>query len=568
MDNGSVVEMRTPEPEADADGGSVGRRGWRRLNFIGLGVGLLAVALALTPSLLPRPWVFEGLVAGIAGAIGYGIGVLVSWALRRPGLPEPSTRVKGTAWWVLAVVGALLFVAAIIVGGAAQNSVRELVGEPVIPARHIAGIGAVTLGLGFLLILAARGMRRLTHWVAGHLGRFIPPRMAGALAVVLVLLVGYWVAAGALFNTFLAGADAIYAGKNAGTPEGVTQPTAPTRSGSPASLVTWESLGYEGRAFVGRGPTTDEIEGFAGDPAVEPIRVFVGVDSAGTAQERAALAVAELERTGAFDRSVLVVAGATGTGWLEAQSMDSIEYMWGGDTAIASMQYSVLPSWISFLVDVDRASEAGRALFEAVYATWSRLPADRRPKLVPYGLSMGSFAAQAPFSGVQDLAARTDGALFVGTPNFTEPWATITAGRDGGSPEWQPVYQGGATVRWAAADGDLVRPGEPWTDPHVVFMQHASDPVVWWSYDLMSRRPDWLDEPRGPDVSPSTRWWPIITFLQVTVDQFFGVNVPPGHGHNYVDTIAYAWANVVAPPDWTDEKSTRLQALIDGVPLE
>jgi uncharacterized membrane protein len=275
-----------------------------------------------------------------------------------------------------------------------------------------------------------------------------------------------------------------------------------------------------------------------------------------------------LERTGAFDRSVLVVAGATGTGWLEAQSMDSIEYMWDGDTAIASIQYSVLPSWISFLVDVDRASEAGRALFEAVYATWSALPADRRPKLVPYGLSMGSFAAQAPFSGVQDLAARTDGALFVGTPNFTEPWATITAGRDGGSPEWQPVYQEGESVRWAAADGDLVRPGEPWSDPHVVFLQHASDPVVWWSYDLMSRRPDWLEEPRGPDVSPNTRWVPIITFLQVTVDQFFGVNVPPGHGHNYLDTIAYAWANVVAPADWTDEKSTRLQALIDGVPLE
>ena len=568
MDNGAVVEMRTPEPEVTPVGGSAGRRGWWRLNFIGLGVGLLAVALALTPSLLPRPWVFEGLVAGIAGAIGYGIGVLVSWVLRKPGLPEPSTGVKGTAWWVLAVVGVLLFVAAIVAGGMAQNSVRELVGEPVIPARHIVGIGAVTAGVGVVLILAARAVRRLTHWMTGHLGRFIPARMAAALAVVLVLLLGYWVAAGALFNTFIAGADAIYAAKNADTPEGVTPPTSPTRSGGPGSLVAWESLGYEGRAFVGRGPSGEQIEGFAGEPAVEPIRVFVGVDSAGTAQERAALAVAELERTGAFDRSVLVVAGATGTGWLEAQSMDSIEYMWGGDTAIASIQYSVLPSWISFLVDVDRASEAGRALFEAVYATWSTLPADSRPKLIPYGLSMGSFAAQAPFGGVQDLAARTDGALFVGTPNFSEPWSALTAGRDPGSLEWQPVYQQGATARWAAAGGDLARPGGPWSDPHVVFMQHASDPVVWWSFDLMSRRPDWLTEPRGPDVSPNTTWLPIITFLQVTVDQFFGVNVPPGHGHNYIDTIAYAWAHVVAPPDWTDEKSARLQALIDGDPLE
>ncbi len=98
-------------------------------------------------------------------------------------------------------------------------------------------------------------------------------------------------------------------------------------------------------------------------------------------------------------------------------------------------------------------------------------------------------------------------------------------------------------------------------------MQHASDPVVWWSFDLLASRPDWLAEPRGPDVSPDTRWFPVITFLQVTVDQFFGVSVPPGHGHNYVNTIVYAWENVVRPPGWTAQRSAELQALIGGTPL-
>jgi uncharacterized membrane protein len=393
-------------------------------------------------------------------------------------------------------------------------------------------------------------------------------RIAEALGVVIVLLAGYWLAAGVLFSTFVAVADGIYASQNEGTPDGVAQPSSDTRSGGPESLAPWDSLGYQGRAFVGRGPTSAQISALTGDPALDPIRVYVGVDTADTAAGRAQIAVAELERTGAFDRAVLVVAGATGTGWLEPQSTDAIEYMWGGDTAIATIQYSYLPSWISFLVDQDRATDAGRALFEAVYATWSTLPVDSRPKLITYGLSLGSFAAQAPFSGVQDLASRTDGALFMGTPNFTQPWRTITGDRDPGSPQWQPVYQQGRTARFAAGEGDLGTPGGSWPMPHVVFMQHASDPVVWWSPDLMSRRPDWLAEPRGPDVSPRTRWIPIITFLQVTVDQFFGVAVPPGHGHNYGNTVVYAWENVVAPPGWTPDQSAALQALIDGLPVE
>ena len=366
-----------------------------------------------------------------------------------------------------------------------------------------------------------------------------------------------------IVNLFLAGAEAIYAAKNDGTPEGVEQPSSPMRSGSPESLVPWDSLGYEGRAFVSHGPSAEQIAEFAAEPAEDPIRVFVGVDTAATIEERAEIAVQELERTGAFDRSVLVVAGATGTGWLESQSMDSIEYMWAGDTAIASVQYSVLPSWISFLVDVDRASEAGRALFEAIHARWAALPEDARPKLIPYGLSMGSFAAQAPFSGVQDLAERTDGALFVGTPNFTEPWATITTARDPGSPEWQPVHEQGRRSAGPRPRVTLPDPGpgraRTWSTCSTPPTRSSGGASTCWAAG-----PTGSPSQRGPDVSPDTRWFPVITFLQVTVDQFFGVSVPPGHGHNYVDTIVYAWENVVPPPGWTAQRSSELQALMDG----
>jgi uncharacterized membrane protein len=237
--------------------------------------------------------------------------------------------------------------------------------------------------------------------------------------------------------------------------------------------------------------------------------------------------------------------------------------MWGGDTAIVTTQYSFLPSWISFLVDAERATDEGRELFEAVHDAWSELPESDRPLLISYGLSLGSFAAQAPFGSTADIATRTDGALFVGTPNFTPVWSTVTSTRDAGSPEWQPVVRAGETVRFAAASTDLERPAGPWGDPRIVYLQHANDPVVWWSPDLLTREPDWLAEPRGPGVTSRTHWFPVITFLQVTVDQFFGVSVPDGFGHNYASQIVGAWAAVVPPDGWTDADSVRLQALID-----
>jgi uncharacterized membrane protein len=518
--------------------------------------------------LLPRPWVFEGLIAGVAGAIGYGIGTLASFALRSWGVRGPGGALRRGCWWALAVVGPLFFLAAIILGGAAQNQVRRLVGEQLGAPYHVLSTAAVTVLAAAVLLLVGRAVRVITRWLGRVLSRAIPRQLAQALAVVLVILGGYWLAAGVAFQGFIAVMDTIYAAQNEGTPAGAEQPRSATHSGSASSQVGWETLGLQGRGFVGRGPSRAQIAAFTGKPAETPIRVYVGVDSAATAAERADLAVAELDRTGAFDRSVLVVAGATGTGWLEPQSVDSVEYMWGGDTAIVTIQYSFLPSWISFLVDQERATDAGRALFDAVYAKWSTLPRASRPKLITYGLSLGSFAAQAPFSGVADMAARTDGALFVGTPNFTQPWRRIVADRDRGSPQWQPTYRDGQTARFAAANGDLARPGATWPSPHVVFMQHGSDPVVWWSPDLLSRAPDWLRETRATDVSPATRWLPFITFLQVTVDQFFGVAVPVGHGHNYPNTAVYAWENVVAPPGWTQAQSDTLQHLIDTMPLE
>ena len=53
------------------------------------------------------------------------------------------------------------------------------------------------------------------------------------------------------------------------------------------------------------------------------------------------------------------------------------------------MQYSFLPSWLSFLVDKENARQAGQALFEAVDAMVRSGRRAQRPKLVVFGESLG-----------------------------------------------------------------------------------------------------------------------------------------------------------------------------------
>jgi uncharacterized membrane protein len=341
-------------------------------------------------------------------------------------------------------------------------------------------------------------------------------------------------------------------------------PKSPRRSGGPGSLVSWQSLGNQGRIFVSGGPTTEELTAFNGAPAIEPIRVYAGLGSANGLKAIAALAAQELERTGGLKRKVVAVATTTGTGWINEAEVGALEYMFNGDTATVSMQYSFLPSWLSFLVDKENARQAGQALFEAVSARVRALPEGQRPKLVVFGESLGSFGGESPFLSPNNIEARTDGALFSGPTFNNTMWEDVTTNRDAGSPQWLPIYQDGQNVRFVARADNLGRPGDPWGNPKVVYLQHASDPIAWWNPDLLFKQPDWLREKRGYDVPPDMEWIPVVTFLQVSADMAVAVDVPDGHGHRYVKDVVNAWAAVLNPPGWTPEKTERLRHVVQA----
>lgn len=532
-----------------------------RYTLPGAWVGWIFAVLSFTPSLLPRSGLFQGVLAGINGAIGYGVGVALAWVWREYAdrdRRQPTAR----SWQIFGAFVLVSGIIAVVLGERWQSQLRELMGAGDVPFSRFVMMPIFGIIMFVLLVGFGRALRSAYRGLSSLLGRKIGPRAARATGWLTVAVATFLVLSGLVYDNAIKAIDASFSLGDQTISSRLTAPEQETRSGSDASLVKWEDLGRQGRRFVTGGPTSEQITKVTGRPASEPIRAYVGTAAAEDVDERAQLAVDELQRAGGFDREYLMVANTTGSGFLEPGAVDSFEYI-TGDSAIVSMQYSYLPSWISYLVDQQNARDAGRALFDAVYQRWSALPKASRPKIYIFGESLGSFGGETAFSGEADLANRTSGALLVGPPNFNTLYREFTDQRDAGSLEVEPVFRKGRIVRFS---NDATKPAEPvdqpWNGPHILYLLHPSDPITWWSPDLIWSKPDWLSEKRGRDVLPSMRWIPLVTFWQTTADMAVSQNVPTGHGHTYVGDHVNGWAQVLQIPGWTPEQTQAVRDVI------
>ena len=559
--DGAGPKAEATEAELEASPPQAAGRRRFRYTLPGAWVALVFACLAFTPSLLPRTALLQGVVCGISAAIGYGVGVAGAWVWRAFADRDPHPPRPG-AWRVFAISAAAALALALVLGQWWQAQLRGLMGAPTPNPLLLVLLPLVAAALFTGLVALSRALRGAYHRVALRLQRWMGRRAARAIGWVIVIFGTYLVASGLLLNGLAGLADRSFSVRNTATAEGVEQPTSTLRSGGPGSLVSWESLGRQGRTITGTGPTAEAITKWSGSEAKEPIRAYAGTLSAEDVEARAKLAVADLERAGGFDRANLLVATTTGSGWLDSGATDSFEYLTGGDSAIVAMQYSYLPSWLSYLVDQKKAREAGRELFDAVYDHWTRLPPAERPRLFVFGLSLGSFGGETAFSGEYDLRNRTTGSLFAGPPNFNTLYREFTDGRDPGTLEVEPVYKGGRTVRFTNDVAAGVAPAAEWKGTRVLYLQHPSDPIVWWSPRLVWDRPDWLGEPHGRDVLGAMVWIPLVTFWQVTADLPLSTGVPDGHGHDYHREFVDGWATVLQPAGWTPDKAERLRGII------
>lgn len=534
-------------------------------SFVGLVFATLFFSASVTPSLLPRNFTFQGLLSGMAIAVGYGIGVGLLRIYEFFQIPEPSPSNQTKLKWVITVAVAIIFIIFLNRMTFWQNSLRELMEMPPLESAYPISTAAIAVVFGAILVAMARLTGAACSVVAARLKRFLPPRVAYTISVIVVAFVIVFVGNGVIARGLLDAADAFFLQADAFVDQGVEQPLDPLVCGSEESLIPWDSIGRRGKDFIALGPSKEKIDDFWQTETMRPIRVYAGMRSAETKREQAKLALDELIRVGGFDRSVLVVATPTGTGWLDPGAVDSIEYLHRGDTAIVSTQYSYLPSWLTILIDPERSIESAKYLFEEVYGYWKTLPRDDRPKLYLQGLSLGSLGSEQSAAWYTILEDPHHGAVWSGPPFPSRQWASVVRSRNADSPAWLPTFRDSAMVRFTAQENTLDS-GKRWGPIRNVYIQYASDPMVFFSPDMMIKQPEWLKGKRGPDVSPHLNWYPVVTFLKVAFDLPMAISVPAGYGHNYAPAhYIDAWVAVTDPQDWTEEKSKRLSELI--IPL-
>ena len=525
--------------------------------------GILAAAaffgLSMTPSMVPRAPELQGVLGGVVAGIGYMLWVGVAAGVFWLGQRTPSTLSRPVQVLIFGASGVLVGLC-LWTGMDWQNSIHEAWGLPLLegsaPVRVALLAGTVfgvllLVGKGFL-ILAERWQRRSQ--------RILPPRLSRAIGIIAALMIFAALIDGVALRGVLRTVDTSARLADALIPADVDPPTSALVSGGPGSPLDWQEMGRWGRSFVASGPSAEEISAFWNAPSQDPIRIYVGLNAADTPETRAQLAFDELIRLGGFDRSVLVIAMPTGSGWLDPGGMDTLDYITRGDVAAVSVQYSYLPSPVSVVVDPAQGIAEAQALFDIVYRHWTTLPVDGRPKLYLHGLSLGAFLSQETVPLLDLYADPIAGALWTGSPYLSEFWQMVQTRRQPDSPAWRPRLGNGSLIRTMNQNGGLDLFDADWGPMRFVFLQYGSDPIVFFDWSLAWSRPDWLAGDRAPDLSPQMRWIPLVTLFQVGLDMAVALGTL-GYGHDYIARhYIPAWAATLDPYGWSPEIEARLIA--------
>ena len=335
-------------------------------------------------------------------------------------------------------------------------------------------------------------------------------------------------------------------------------PTSGHVTAGPNSVVAFDAIGKEGRRYVLMALTPEEIADVMGEPAIAaPVRAVAGYGSAATAEDRAKIALVELERLGAFDRSVIVVAAPTGVGYVNYSFAEAVEYLTLGDCAIIVPQYALVPSFLALGQTRDGEAQQ-RLILAGIRDRIAELPPGRRPRPMLFGESLGAEVAL-------DIATRDtvefddlglDRGLYLGTPFRTRLWE-----------RW---FHNRGSVDPLGLLGQVSEAGEiadlPAGVRHVQVV-HRDDPINMFEYAMIVRAPWWMGPPqtRPPGVPRETAFRPVMTFIITLMDLKNGMNSKPGEfvrrGHDYRIDLCEAVKGAYELPA-TAKQSARIEAAL------
>jgi uncharacterized membrane protein len=426
-----------------------------------------------------------------------------------------------------------------------------------------------TLATSYVVTTLGTGLARGFMWSRGALESYFGPGPSKR-ALARVVNAGLW--AGAAAATYSAGVAWVGRANEKVEPGYATPPPSPLVSGSPDSLLPFADLGQQGRRYVTDVVTPELIEQVMGEPALaHPIRAYVGFNSEPLYQTgRAELALAELDRTGAFDRSVLLLISPTGTGWVDHTLIEAAEFLTRGDIATCCIQYARYPSFLS-IQKVALGRGQFRLLLWGVTQRLAGLPPERRPRVLVFGESMGAWTSSdvIMFQGIHGFDHYgIDRALWVGLP-WLAKWSR--SGMTRGSSTLVPE----GTVRVFDHHDQLkALTGDQRARLRAVVLSHDNDPIAVLGPDLIVQRPPWLgsDGRRGRGVPHAMRWQPLDTFLQTGMDAMNAMLTTPGQfasfGHDYRADMAQFVRDAYGLPPATDEQLARIEATLRSLELE
>jgi uncharacterized membrane protein len=425
-----------------------------------------------------------------------------------------------------------------------------------------------TLATAYVVTALGSGLTRGFVWTRGVAESYFGPGPSKRLLARLVNA-GVWAAgATAVYN---AGVAYVGRANERVEPAYSSPPPSPLLSGSAESLLPFDDLGQQGRRFVTDVVTPQLIQQVMGEEAVvQPIRVYVGFNSQPVYPTgRAELALAELDRTGAFDRSHLLLVSPTGTGWVDHTLIETAELLTRGDIATCCIQYGRYPSFLS-MQKVALGRSQFRLLLWGVRQRLAERPPERRPRVLIFGESLGAWSSSdvVMYQGIEGFDHYgIDRALWVGLP-WLARWSR--SGMTRGSSDLVPA----GTVKVFDRHEQLAGLDEEQRGRlRAVILSHDNDPIAVFGPDLLVQPPPWLaDGQRGRGVPERMRWVPLVTFVQTAVDAANAMVSVPGQfgsfGHDYRADMVRFVRDAYQLPSASDEQVSRIEDVLRSLELE
>ena len=552
-----------PERPAASGERPVGRATavWRSFSGLGVVLGALFLAASLTPSLIPRTFLLQGVLGRHllrASATASASALLWLWTYLQ--LPIPSRRLRRNATWAARGRRRVVVVAFSWRAAEWQNSIRERIDMPPVHTGHPLEVMAIAAARRLVLILLGRLFRwrceprpplarRATSPSASRSSSASSSRSRCSAAS----------STACSIRAFLNAADNSFATRDALLEPDYPRPTDPLGTGSAASLVDWEDLGRAGREFVASGPTPEQIAAFTGRPAERPLRVYVGLelrrDHRGPREAcpRRADPRRRLRPRGArrrrADRHRLDGPGGDGHARVPARRRHRHR-----------RPAVLLPD------ELDLAPRRARLRHRHRPRPVPRRlrPLDRRCRATPGRGStctasrLGAYGSEQSARLHEMIDDPFQGALWSGPPFPSPIWSAVTRARNPGTPEWLPTYGDGSIVRFTNQENAPRHPRRHLgADPHRLppvrqrpdHLLHPRRALAEARLDERSPRPRRLARAalvpgRDAACSSASTWRSPLA-------------VPIGHGHYYAPQhYVDAWVAVTDPQAGRRPKST------------